>query len=72
MTENQTCGTCVFSDRKGLDISKGVCRRNPPTIQVIPQMTQAGAAIKLQAMFVSIDLRDKGCGEYKPKIEEVT
>ena len=58
------CRGCVFFEIEAMDVSKGICRRNPPTVFVMPDPTGRPG-------FLSAYAPTQGkswCGEHQPKI----
>lgn len=67
--ENETCSTCKFRLPNPNDLNQQQCRRNPPTVLLIPEpgpMGQVGLSVK--SAYPPIHLKQPACGEHRPKV----
>lgn len=62
-TIKECCHNCKFHQMNPADMNNVWCRRNPPTIFLIPQ----GARMGQMAAFPNLP-KSWHCGEYKPLI----
>lgn len=72
MKASQCCGTCMFVEKTSM-VGQGICRRNPPTAVPISRqgMIPGTADMGTMSCWPPVKLNDKGCGEYKPRLETV-
>ena len=72
MKSSQCCGTCMFMDKQGI-VGQGICRHGPPTAVVLPKpgVVRGTVDIAKMSFYPPVKIDDRGCGEYKPKLEVV-
>jgi hypothetical protein len=73
MTEEQTCGTCLFCVRATGALNQGRCHYGPPTAVALPIKGSLGQpGIQQMGMYPPVELQHRGCGAYQKasKVEE--
>lgn len=66
--DNETCGTCKFKLINPNNLSDLQCRRNPPTVLLVPEPGGMGVQLAIKAAYPPVHAKQPACGEYKLKI----